>query len=310
MLLDYVSSKGGDRRLHPGAGARGRAGRDHGQRDRARARSPPTPRRSTPTPRATTSGCSTSSACKRRGTPEDIGNLVVFLASDASSFITGQTDRDRRRLGDALGRWARSTARSRSSPERGTGSARRSRAALADAGARVAVTHHDQAVAEGLAAELGPEHAGFALDVRSTASVDAAAAAVAERLGEPTVLVNSAGVNKIGPAESFTDDDWERILDVNLTGVLPVLPGVRRAHAGGRARLHRQHRARSSAPQVGMPGRAPYGASKAGDRRPDAGARCRVGRPRRARERAPARPGADADGRARRSRRGRSSSRR
>jgi NAD(P)-dependent dehydrogenase (short-subunit alcohol dehydrogenase family) len=28
---------------------------------------------------------------KRRGTPEDIGNLVVFLASDASSFITGQT---------------------------------------------------------------------------------------------------------------------------------------------------------------------------------------------------------------------------
>jgi 3-oxoacyl-[acyl-carrier protein] reductase len=28
---------------------------------------------------------------KRRGTPEDIGNLVSFLASDASSFITGQT---------------------------------------------------------------------------------------------------------------------------------------------------------------------------------------------------------------------------
>jgi NAD(P)-dependent dehydrogenase (short-subunit alcohol dehydrogenase family) len=29
-------------------------------------------------------------AIKRRGTPEDIGNLAVFLASDASSFITGQ----------------------------------------------------------------------------------------------------------------------------------------------------------------------------------------------------------------------------
>ena len=28
---------------------------------------------------------------KRRGTPEDIGNLVAFLASDAASFITGQT---------------------------------------------------------------------------------------------------------------------------------------------------------------------------------------------------------------------------
>ncbi len=30
-------------------------------------------------------------ALKRRGTPDDIGNLVTFLASDASSFITGQT---------------------------------------------------------------------------------------------------------------------------------------------------------------------------------------------------------------------------
>jgi 3-oxoacyl-[acyl-carrier protein] reductase len=28
---------------------------------------------------------------KRRGTPEDIANLTLFLASDASSFITGQT---------------------------------------------------------------------------------------------------------------------------------------------------------------------------------------------------------------------------
>lgn len=31
-----------------------------------------------------------SQALKRRGTPEDIGNLITFLASDASSFITGQ----------------------------------------------------------------------------------------------------------------------------------------------------------------------------------------------------------------------------
>ena len=31
-----------------------------------------------------------SQSIKRRGTPDDIGNLVVFLSSDASSFITGQ----------------------------------------------------------------------------------------------------------------------------------------------------------------------------------------------------------------------------
>jgi NAD(P)-dependent dehydrogenase (short-subunit alcohol dehydrogenase family) len=134
---------------------------------------------------------------------------------------------------------------------------------LAEAGARVAVTHHDQAVAEGLAAELGREHAGFALDVRSTESVDAAAAAVAERLGEPTVLVNSAGINKIGPAESFTDDEWNAILDVNLTGLYRCCRAFgAQMLAAGRGCI--VNIASIIGPQVGMPGRAPYSASKAG----------------------------------------------
>ena len=91
MLLDYVSSKGGivgfTRALAHEIGPDG----IDGQRDRSgrlpdrRGEDPPRPAR------ATTSGCSTSRCIKRRGTPEDIGNLVVFLSSDASSFITGQT---------------------------------------------------------------------------------------------------------------------------------------------------------------------------------------------------------------------------
>lgn len=135
--------------------------------------------------------------------------------------------------------------------------------ALADAGARVAVTHHDQAVADELAGELGPEHAGFALDVRSTASVDAAAAAVAERLGEPTVLVNSAGINKIGPAETYADEDWLAILDVNLTGLFRCCRAFgARMLAAGRGCI--VNVASIIGTEVGMPGRAPYSASKAG----------------------------------------------
>jgi NAD(P)-dependent dehydrogenase (short-subunit alcohol dehydrogenase family) len=135
--------------------------------------------------------------------------------------------------------------------------------ALAEAGGRVAVTHHDRSVAEGLAASIGPEHAGFALDVRSTPSVDTAAAAVAERLGEPTVLVNSAGINKIGPAESFTDDEWSDVLDVNLTGLYRCCRAFgTRMLAGGRGCI--VNIASIVGPQVGMPGRAPYSASKAG----------------------------------------------
>jgi NAD(P)-dependent dehydrogenase (short-subunit alcohol dehydrogenase family) len=135
--------------------------------------------------------------------------------------------------------------------------------ALAGAGATVAVTHHDRSVAEGLAAAIGPEHAGFALDVRSAESVDAAAAAVAERLGEATVLVNNAGINKIGPAESFTDAEWSDILDVNLTGYFRCCRAFgARMLAAGRGCI--VNVASIIGPQVGMPGRAPYGASKAG----------------------------------------------
>jgi len=135
--------------------------------------------------------------------------------------------------------------------------------ALADAGARVAVTHHDHTVAERLAAELGTEHAGFALDVRSTASVDAAATAIAEGLGEPSILVNSAGINKIGPAETYADDDWSAILDVNLTGQFRCCRAFgARMLAAGRGCI--VNVASIIGVELGMPGRAPYSASKAG----------------------------------------------
>jgi NAD(P)-dependent dehydrogenase (short-subunit alcohol dehydrogenase family) len=130
---------------------------------------------------------------------------------------------------------------------------------LAASGARVGVIHHDQAVAGVLAAELGPEHLGFALDVRSTPSVDADA--VAGRLGETTVLVNSAGINKIGPAELFTED-WTAVLDVNLTGLYRCCRAFGgRMLAAGRGCIGNV--ASIIGPQVGMPGRA-YSASKAG----------------------------------------------
>jgi NAD(P)-dependent dehydrogenase (short-subunit alcohol dehydrogenase family) len=133
---------------------------------------------------------------------------------------------------------------------------------LATSGVRVGVTHHDQAVAEALAAQLGPEHLGFALDVRSTPSVDAAADAVAGRLGETTVLVNSAGINKIGPAELFTDEDWTAVLDVNLTDLYRCCRAFGgRMLAAGRGCIGNV--ASIIGPQVGMPGRA-YSASKAG----------------------------------------------
>lgn len=135
--------------------------------------------------------------------------------------------------------------------------------ALAEAGARVAVTHHHQPVAEELAAALGDGHAGVALDVRSTASVEAAAATVWDRLGKVTVLVNNAGINRIRPAEAFTDDDWEAVLDVNLTGAYRCCRAFgSRMLAAGRGSI--VNVASIIGPELAMPGRAAYAASKAG----------------------------------------------
>ncbi len=134
--------------------------------------------------------------------------------------------------------------------------------ALAVEGARVAVTSRDGAVAQRIAASIGSEHLGVALDVRSTTSVDAAAATIAAELGVPTILVNNAGINHIGPAESFRDEDWADVLDVNLTGVFRCCRTFGRDMlAAGRGSIVNIS---SLSASMGLPGRAPYAASKAG----------------------------------------------
>ena len=86
-----------------------------------------------------------------------------------------------------------------------TGAAQGIGAAIADAleaaGARVARTD--------IAGDLR-------LDVTDRGSVDSALAEVAERLGEPTILVNNAGINRLGPSESLSDERWQEVVDVKL----------------------------------------------------------------------------------------------
>jgi NAD(P)-dependent dehydrogenase (short-subunit alcohol dehydrogenase family) len=134
---------------------------------------------------------------------------------------------------------------------------------LAAAGARVALTSRDAAASAAVAASLGDGHLGLAMDVRSRASVDEAAAVIAARLGTPTILVNNAGVNRIGASELLTDEDWELVIDTDLTGV------YRCCRAFGSLMLEAGTGAIVNVGSiigavVGMSGRAPYGAAKAG----------------------------------------------
>lgn len=133
---------------------------------------------------------------------------------------------------------------------------------LASEGARVVTTARNPSVAQRVAESLGDQHVGIALDVRSTSSVDSAAEQVSSMFGAPSILVNNAGINHIAPAESFSDDEWNAVLDTNLTGVYRCCRAFgTQMLAAGRGSIVNIS---SLSATMGLPGRAPYAASKAG----------------------------------------------
>jgi glucose 1-dehydrogenase len=66
--------------------------------------------------------------------------------------------------------------------------------------------------------ELGARAVPLALDIRSQPSVQSAVAQAAEAYGEIDVLVNNAGVTQRRRAIDVTRDEWQTVMDVNLTG--------------------------------------------------------------------------------------------
>ncbi|MER6564508.1 SDR family oxidoreductase, partial [Streptomyces sp. NPDC001027] len=101
---------------------------------------------------------------------------------------------------------------------------------------------------------------GLRADVTDDASVRAAVGQAAERLGGLDIVVNNAGVGAVGTIEDNADDDWHRVLDVNVVGIVRVtraaLPHLRRsAHAAVVNTC-------SIGATAGLPQRALYCASK------------------------------------------------
>jgi NAD(P)-dependent dehydrogenase (short-subunit alcohol dehydrogenase family) len=93
---------------------------------------------------------------------------------------------------------------------------------FADAGARVAVLDARAEALETLSADLGLEERGGATIVADISSADAcrtAAREALEALGGIDVFVHAVGVNNRQPLESFTDDQWDQMLGVNLSSV-------------------------------------------------------------------------------------------
>jgi NAD(P)-dependent dehydrogenase (short-subunit alcohol dehydrogenase family) len=87
------------------------------------------------------------------------------------------------------------------------------------AGARTVLLDVDGAAAAEAAATLGPLASSMQLDVSVEADVHRAFEAIASTHGGVDVLVNNAGVALRRPTVELSLADWQRVVDVNLTGV-------------------------------------------------------------------------------------------
>jgi NAD(P)-dependent dehydrogenase (short-subunit alcohol dehydrogenase family) len=113
--------------------------------------------------------------------------------------------------------------------------------------------------------DLKPENVsetliGIQVDVSDETGVRTAVGEAARRLGGIDILVNNAGIGAQGTIEDNTDDEWRRVFEVNVFGMVRVtraaLPHLRRSHSAAIVNTC------SIAATAGLPDRALYSATK------------------------------------------------
>ncbi len=125
--------------------------------------------------------------------------------------------------------------------------------AFRDAGYRVAATFRSGGVPDGVL--------GVPCDITDQGQVDAAFEQVEQELGPVEILVANAGVTKDTLLMRMSDEDWDQVIDTNLTGTFRV---VRRAtRPMMRGRFGRVILISSVVGLMGNPGQINYSASKA-----------------------------------------------
>ena len=133
---------------------------------------------------------------------------------------------------------------------------------LAAEGATVVVTDVNESTAKETAEAIGGGAVGIHTDVTSRESVNAMVEQVRNQLGRIDVLVNNAGWDKAGPFVDSDPADWDRVIQINLYGVLnmskAVLPVMAEQGHGSVVNLA------SDAGRVGSSGEAVYSAAKGG----------------------------------------------
>jgi 3-oxoacyl-[acyl-carrier protein] reductase len=147
-----------------------------------------------------------------------------------------------------------------------TGASRGIGAAIADhlaaSGHRVIGTATSEAGAAAIGERLGDGGRGAVLNVTDADSIDALIKDVQDNEGPVHVLVNNAGVTRDGLLLRMKPEDWQAIIDTNLTAVYRLSRGVLRGMM--KARFGRIINISSVVASMGNPGQANYAAAKAG----------------------------------------------
>src|SRR5688572_25085415 len=137
--------------------------------------------------------------------------------------------------------------------------------ALAEAGAKVVVAARNREKLEETARDIqakGSEAFVVELDLGASASIKEAFARAAKDFGRVDILVNNAGITKDGLALRMKQEDWESVLQTNLSGsffaIQQVLQGMMRERWGRIINIT------SVVGESGNAGQANYCASKAG----------------------------------------------
>lgn len=133
---------------------------------------------------------------------------------------------------------------------------------LADSGARVVGTATSQKGADAISEALADRNGqGAVLNVASRESIDEFVASLKE-IGAPVILVNNAAVTRDNLMMRMKDEEWEQVIDTNLTGIFrlskALLRGMMKAKEGRIVNVG------SVVGFTGNPGQVNYCAAKAG----------------------------------------------
>ena len=130
-------------------------------------------------------------------------------------------------------------------------------------GARVAVADIDASTASDTAAEIGALGLEMEMDVSSKASVLAGTSRVLDEFGQLDILVNNAGYLVYTTFESCSEENWDRIVDVNMKGPFlcaqAVIPHMKARRQGAIINM-----TSLAAKTGGLAAGPPYAAAKAG----------------------------------------------